>query len=65
LKSLIREYPQFIPARLKLGVIYYNMNNLAEATEQWENILLRDPHHPEALQNLKMANAAGITTISL
>lgn len=65
LKGLIREYPQFIPARLKLGVIYYNMNNLAEATEQWENILLRDPHHPEALQNLKMANAAGITTLSL
>ncbi len=65
LKGLIREYPHFIPARLKLGVIYYNLNNLAEATEQWENILLRDPHHPEALQHLKMANAAGITTLSL
>ena len=34
----------------------YNMNQLAEATEQWENILLRDPQHPEALRNLKMAN---------
>lgn len=65
LKALIREYPQFIQARLKLGVIYYNMNNLAEATEQWENILLRDPKHPEALKYLKMANAAGITTLSL
>lgn len=65
LKALIREYPHFIPARLKLGIIYYNMNNLAEATEQWENILLRDPDHPEALKYLKMANAAGITTLSL
>ncbi|MEZ0393087.1 MAG: tetratricopeptide repeat protein [Pseudobdellovibrionaceae bacterium] len=65
LKALIREYPQFIPARLKLGVIYYNMNNLAEATEQWENILMRDPEHPEALKYLNMANAAGITTLSL
>ncbi len=65
LKTLIREYPHFIPARLKLGVIYYNLNNLAEATEQWENILLRDPQHPEALKYLKMANAAGITTLSL
>lgn len=63
LKSLIREYPQFIPARLKLGIIYYNLNNLAEATEQWENILLRDPEHPEALKYLKMANAAGITSL--
>jgi tetratricopeptide (TPR) repeat protein len=65
LKTLIREYPHFIPARLKLGVIYYNMNNLAEATEQWENILLRDPKHPEALKHLKMTNSVGMTTLNL
>lgn len=65
LRSLIREYPHFIPARLKLGVIYYNSNNIAEATEQWENILIRDPQHPEALRYLKMAQAAGITSIEL
>ncbi len=65
LKSLIREYPHLIPARLKLGVIYYNSNNIAEATEQWENILIRDPQHPEALRLLKMAQAAGITSIEL
>ncbi|MFP5518331.1 MAG: tetratricopeptide repeat protein [Bdellovibrionia bacterium] len=65
LKALIREYPHFIPARLKLGVIYYNSNNIAEATEQWENVLIRDPQHPEALRNLKMAQAAGITSVEL
>ncbi|RYZ84844.1 MAG: tetratricopeptide repeat protein [Proteobacteria bacterium] len=65
LRTLIREYPHFIPARLKLGVIYYNSNNIAEATEQWENILMRDPQHPEALRYLKMAQAAGITSIEL
>lgn len=65
LRNLIREYPHFIPARLKLGVIYYNSNNLAEATEQWENVLIRDPQHPEALKYLKMAQAAGITDLSL
>lgn len=65
LKALIREYPAMIPARLKLGIVYYNMNNLAEATEQWENILLRDPKQPEALKYLKMANAASITTLNL
>jgi len=65
LKGLIREYPQFTAARLKLGIIYYNQNNLADATEQWENILLRDPQNPEALRLLKMAQAAGITTIQL
>lgn len=64
LKNLLREFPQLVPARLKLGIIYYNQNNLAEATEQWENVLLRDPKHPEALKYLKMANVAGITTLN-
>ena len=64
LKSVIRDYPQYSQAKLKLGVIYYNNGNLVEATEQWENILLRDPHHSEALKYLKMAQAAGITTLS-
>ena len=64
LKNLLREFPQLVPARLKLGIIYYNQNNLAEATEQWENVLLRDPKHSEALKYLKMANVAGITTLN-
>ncbi len=65
LNALIREYPHLVPARLKLGIIYYNSNNIADATEQWENILMRDPQHPEALRYLKMAQAAGITSIDL
>lgn len=65
LKNLIREYPQLSSARMKLGLIFYNMNNLAEATEQWENVLVREPGHPEATKYLKMAQAAGITTIGL
>jgi tetratricopeptide (TPR) repeat protein len=65
LKALIREFPHLTAARLKLGIIYYNQNNLADATEQWENILLRDPQHEEATRYLRMAQAAGITTLSL
>ncbi len=65
LRQLLKDYPQFLPARLKLGVIYYNANNLAEATEQWEAVLLRDPQHPEATKYLKMAQAAGITSLGL
>ncbi len=63
LKQLIREHPHFVPARIKLGVVYYNLNNIANATEQWESVLLRDPQHPEAIKYLKMAQAAGITTL--
>lgn len=65
LKNLIREYPHLTPARLKLGIIYYNSNKIAEATEQWENILLREPQHIEAKRYLKMAQVAGITSLEL
>ena len=65
LKNLISEFPGFLPARLKLGVIYYNSHMIAEASEEWETILIRDPHHPEAKRYLKMAQAAGVTQIEL
>jgi len=65
LKSLIREYPHLTAARLKLGVLFYNQNNLAEAVEQWENVLIRDPNHPEATKYLRMANAVGLTSLTL
>jgi len=64
LKVLIREYPNFIPARMKLGIIFYNNNNLAEATEIWEGVLMRDPKHTEAAKYLRMAQAAGITELN-
>ncbi|GIL18804.1 MAG: hypothetical protein BroJett040_25550 [Oligoflexia bacterium] len=64
LKQLIRHYPQSHAARMKLGIIYYNSGNLAEAAEQWESILMRDPEHVEANKYLRMTQKAGITTIS-
>lgn len=65
LKELVRDYPQFLPARVKLGLIYYNSGHIAEAAEQWENVLIREPRHEEARKYLKMAQAAGITTLNL
>lgn len=65
LKALLREYPHLTGARLKLGLVLYNSNNVADAVEQWENILMRDPENPEALKYLKMAQAAGITSLGL
>lgn len=63
-KNILREYPQMNTARLKLAQLYYNMNNVADAVEQWENVLHRDPKNAEATRQLKMAQAAGITSMS-
>jgi tetratricopeptide (TPR) repeat protein len=55
LRALTQEFPNFIPARLKLGILLYNSKRIAEAVEQWETILLRDPEHPVANKYLQMA----------
>lgn len=65
LRRMILDQPSFIQARLKLGIIFYNSNNIAEAVEQWENILAIDPRHQEALKYLRMAQTAGITSVEL
>jgi tetratricopeptide (TPR) repeat protein len=64
LQTILREFPQFNPARLKLGIVFYNGHQIAEATEQWENILIRDPKHTEAQRYLKMAQTVGTTSLS-
>jgi tetratricopeptide (TPR) repeat protein len=53
LKNLVVEYPQFLPAKNKLGVILYNEGRTREAADQWESVLMRDPQNPEALRYLK------------
>jgi tetratricopeptide (TPR) repeat protein len=65
LKALVREYPHLTAARMKLGILFYNGSQLAEAVEQWESVLMRDPDHPEATKYLRMANAVGLTSLSL
>lgn len=65
LKRLILDQPDYHSARIKLGLIFYNNNNIAEAVEQWEAVLVREPRHSEALKYLKMAQAAGITTMDI
>ncbi len=55
LNLLTSEYPTFVPARLKLGLMFYNSRQVVAAIEQWETVLLRDPEHPVALKYLQMA----------
>lgn len=61
LKNILIEYPHFLQARLKLGVIMYNSGRTPEALEQWENVLIRDPQNPEArryIRQLKSKNSS-------
>ena len=64
LRNLIRDYPRFIPARVRLGVLLYNSHQIADAVEQWENALVRDPASLEIKNYLKIAQEAGMTALS-
>ncbi len=64
LKSILQADPKLVMPRLKLGLILYNSHHIAEAVDQWENILRYDAKNQEALRYLKMAQAAGVTTLS-
>ena len=65
LKAILQIDQKLIAPRLKLGLILYNSNHIAEAVDQWENILRYDVNNQEALRYLKMAQAAGVTTLSI
>jgi hypothetical protein len=41
----------------------YDSSKVAEAVEQWENVLFRDPENPAALRYLQLAQDAGVTTL--
>jgi len=60
--DLIRDYPRFVGARLKLGQIYYEIGQVAEAVEQWEWILEQDPENQEAQRLLKQAQSVELTS---
>ncbi len=65
LKNLVIEYPQFLPAKNKLGVIYYNEGRTREAADQWESVLMRDPQNPEATRYLKQMGSLRNSSLNL
>ncbi len=64
LKTLLQSDSKLITPRLKLGLILYNSHHIAEAVDQWENVLRYEPKNTEALRYLKMAQAAGVTILT-
>lgn len=65
LRALLQSQPQAHKARLKLGMVLYNNQKIAEAVDQWEHVIRFEPKNEDALRYLKMAQATGITDIQL
>lgn len=65
LKRLKNEHPGYMPARIAMGLLYYGNGNIIEAQAEWQNVLSREPQHPEALMYIQLSRSASETTISL
>lgn len=65
LRALLNLEPRLAAPRLKLGLILYNSHHIAEAVDQWENVLRYEPKNQEAHRYLKMAQTAGVTTLTI
>lgn len=57
LHGLIKDYPGFLSARVRLGKMLYDSGDVQGAIEQWEATTHRDPNHGEAQRLLRQAQA--------
>lgn len=64
LKSLALEEPNYTPARIALGVLYYGNGKILEAQSEWEKVLVKDPRNEEALMYLNLSRTATETSLS-
>jgi len=63
LKDVKSTYPEYIPARLTLGMLYFNTHQIPEAVSEWESVIKREPKNKEAKLYLKVASQTQMTTL--
>lgn len=61
IRQIVQEQPTNHAARLKFGFMLYQAKRVADAIDQWETILLRDPDHPQAKEYMRMTRDADDT----
>jgi predicted Zn-dependent protease len=64
LNHIVRDFPAFSTARVRLGRLYYDSGQVPEGVAQWESVLQRDPNHSEATRLLRQAQSVELTNNS-
>ena len=63
LKELKQQNPNYIPARLALGLHFYSNGKIIEAQNEWRNIVHKEPKNKEANMYLKLSQSATEVTL--
>ena len=64
LRNIKSEDPNFIPARVALGLLHFGKGNTLEAQSEWQNALLKDPKNEEVLMYLNLSKSATETNLN-
>lgn len=64
LRAIVRENPEFVPGRLKLGKAHYDAGQIPEAIEQWESALRYEPSNATARNFLRLAQTVQVTSLN-
>jgi Tfp pilus assembly protein PilF len=61
LTSVLAEHPDYVEARVTLGLVYYRAGQYDSANAEWRACLQRVPNHPKAraFLNMPRTQAAG------
>ena len=62
LRKLKSEKPNYIPARVALGLLHYGSGNVLEAQNEWQNALIKEPHNEELLMYINLSSSATETS---
>ncbi|MFW5887270.1 MAG: tetratricopeptide repeat protein [Bacteriovoracia bacterium] len=63
LMQLKNESPDYLPAKMALGLLHFESSNVFEARTEWQTVLQKDPMHQEARMYLQLSEAATETTV--
>lgn len=65
LKRIRSERPNYMAARVALGILHYGSNNVIEARAEWERVLEIEPLNRDAQMYLKLSSSATETKFNL
>ena len=63
IQQICAEHPDFVPARIHLGLMYYSLGNVIDAQMEWDRALELDPGNAEIRTYRDMARNAKETNV--
>jgi tetratricopeptide (TPR) repeat protein len=63
LKVFVKDHPENMRAQNWLGILLYNSKRVADAVDQWEKVLFREPENEEAKKYIRQAQQVRTTEL--